>query len=113
MSKVDIDEIAKKNPRLAEGLRRADEMNGHQSHAGPKQPDGKTPHDRRKLSTIWADDIEINLDGGGLIDGLLGTAGMTVLYGDSGVGKTFVAIDIVLMAERTLRRAAQVSSRGG
>lgn len=47
-----------------------------------------------KLSTIWADEIEIRLDTAGLIDGLLSSTAMTVVYGESGAGKTFVVIDM-------------------
>jgi KaiC/GvpD/RAD55 family RecA-like ATPase len=47
-----------------------------------------------ELAHVWADDIELDLGKPGLIDGLLGTTGMTVLYGESGAGKTFVAIDL-------------------
>jgi KaiC/GvpD/RAD55 family RecA-like ATPase len=52
---------------------------------------GKAP---RELSTVWADDITIDMDAGGLVDGLLAATGMTVLYGESGCGKTFVAVDL-------------------
>lgn len=48
----------------------------------------------RELSTIWADDIEISLDDGGVVDGLLPLQGLTVLYGESGAGKTFTALDL-------------------
>ena len=52
---------------------------------------GKAP---RELSTVWADEISFDLDGSGLVDGLLSSTGMTVLYGESGCGKTFVAVDL-------------------
>ena len=42
----------------------------------------------------WADRIELQLDRPGLVDGLLSSSGMTVLYGESGAGKTFFAIDL-------------------
>jgi AAA domain len=48
----------------------------------------------RKLDFIWADDIEPEIDAPGLVDGLLGTTAMTVVYGESGAGKSFVAIDL-------------------
>ncbi len=48
----------------------------------------------RELAAIWSDHYELTLDKQGLIDGLLGTTGLTVIYGESGAGKTFVAIDI-------------------
>jgi AAA domain len=55
----------------------------------------KSAHgEKRPLSTVWADDIEVDLGGGGLVDGLLASTGMTVVYGESGCGKTFVAVDI-------------------
>ena len=43
---------------------------------------------------IWADDITLDIDQPGLVDGLLGTTGMTVAYGESGCGKTFVIVDL-------------------
>jgi hypothetical protein len=45
------------------------------------------------LRVVWADDIKLSLSRPGLIDGLLGTVGMTVIYGESGSGKTVVAVD--------------------
>src|SRR5690349_22091387 len=48
----------------------------------------------RRLATVWADEIRLELDRPGLVDGLLSTTAMTVLYGESGAGKTFVAIDL-------------------
>lgn len=47
-----------------------------------------------RLSTIWADDIVLNLATSGLVNGLIPATGMTVLYGESNTGKTFVTIDI-------------------
>jgi hypothetical protein len=60
----------------------------------PEAKRGKPERPARELSTVWADDITIDLDAGGLVDGLLGLSGMTVLYGESGCGKTFVAVDL-------------------
>jgi hypothetical protein len=57
-----------------------------------KAPDG-APQERR-LATVWADAIRLELDRPGLVDGLLSTTAMTVLYGESGSGKTFVALDL-------------------
>src|SRR5215218_8908403 len=57
----------------------------------PDRDAGAAP---RILATIWADAIEISLDSGGLVDGLLARTGMTVIYGESGSGKTFVVLDI-------------------
>jgi hypothetical protein len=37
----------------------------------------------RKLALVWADDIEPNIAEPGLVDGLLGTVGITVAYGES------------------------------
>lgn len=48
----------------------------------------------RQLATVWADEIEINLDAGGVVDGLMPRSGLTVLYGESGSGKTFNALDL-------------------
>ncbi len=48
----------------------------------------------RKLSTIWADEIEPSIAEPGLIDGLLDLVGVSVIYGESGSGKSFVAIDM-------------------
>lgn len=48
----------------------------------------------RKLDAVWADDIELRVDEPGLVDGLLPRSAMTVLYGESGTGKTFTVVDI-------------------
>jgi RecA-family ATPase len=48
----------------------------------------------RTLDKVWADEIAVELDHGGVVDGLMPREGLTVMYGDSNVGKTFVAIDI-------------------
>lgn len=48
----------------------------------------------RTLDAVWADDIDLALDAGGVVDGLLPLEGMTVLYGESGAGKTFNALDL-------------------
>jgi RecA-family ATPase len=50
--------------------------------------------ERPPLNTIWADEIALDLDTAGLVDGLLPRDGMTVLYGESGSGKTFVTLDL-------------------
>ena len=50
--------------------------------------------EHRPLKTVWADEIRLELDRPGLVDGLLSSSGMTVVYGESGAGKTFVAIDL-------------------
>jgi hypothetical protein len=49
---------------------------------------------QRELDLIWADDIALDIDKPGLVDGLLSTTGMTVAYGESGAGKTFVVVDL-------------------
>jgi hypothetical protein len=50
--------------------------------------------DRPPLDLRWADEITIELSTAGLVDGLLPRDGMTVIYGESGSGKTFVTIDL-------------------
>lgn len=57
-------------------------------------PNGHDQASASPLGTLWADDIAFSLDKGGLVEGLLGRSGMTVLYGESGTGKTFVTIDL-------------------
>jgi hypothetical protein len=47
-----------------------------------------------RLAAEWADEVELQLSKPGLVDGLLPAAGMTVLYGESGAGKTFATVDI-------------------
>jgi hypothetical protein len=65
---------------------------------GPDGHQGRLPPDDldsfKALGVVWADDIQLELDKPGLVDGLLGTTAMTVLYGESGSGKTFVAVDL-------------------
>src|SRR4051794_14455624 len=46
------------------------------------------------IATIWADEISIDIEGTGLVDGLLPLTGMSVEYGESGAGKTFCAVDL-------------------
>jgi AAA domain len=48
----------------------------------------------RKLDFVWADDIEPNIAEPGLVDGLLGLVGISVAYGESTAGKTFVVVDL-------------------
>jgi KaiC/GvpD/RAD55 family RecA-like ATPase len=60
-----------------------------------QRANGHDDHDEKPaLSTVWADDIAVNLDTGGTIDGLVPRTGLVVLYGESGCGKTFVAVDL-------------------
>lgn len=47
----------------------------------------------RKLDLVMADDITLDLDAG-LVDGLLDPKSLSVFYGDSGTGKTFVVLDL-------------------
>jgi hypothetical protein len=47
-----------------------------------------------ELDFIWADDVVPKIAEPGLVDGLLGTVGMTVAYGESTAGKTFVIVDL-------------------
>ena len=54
----------------------------------------QSPHSHTPLSMIWADDIELDLDQTYLVAGLLGSTGLTVVYGESGCGKTFWAVDL-------------------
>src|SRR4051794_26781139 len=66
----------------------------------PAKPNGKArgvgsrrpPAD--ELAHVWADNITLDLGRPGLVDGLLASTGMTVQYGESGSGKTFVALDL-------------------
>jgi hypothetical protein len=60
---------------------------------GQNQGNGAVPP-ARNLDPIWADDIAIDLTTAGLVDGLLSTTAMTVAYGESGAGKTFVVVDL-------------------
>jgi AAA domain len=59
-----------------------------------QEKENKRAAAERKLDFIWADNIEPGIDMPGVIDGLLETVGVTVLYGESGSGKTFCVIDI-------------------
>ena len=60
-----------------------------------EEPTGKADRAApRELKTVWADEIELDIDKPGLIDGLLSTTGMTVIYGESGAGKSFITLDI-------------------
>jgi hypothetical protein len=73
--------------RAQEALRQA------KAQMGAKQstkPNGAAP----PLDLVWADDIQLDIHKPGLIDGLLSTTAMTVAYGESGTGKTFVVLDL-------------------
>jgi hypothetical protein len=48
---------------------------------------------RRKIEVEWADDIRLDVDQPGLIDGQLPATGILVVYGESGAGKSFVALN--------------------
>lgn len=48
----------------------------------------------RRLRYVLADDIEPAIDQPGLVDGLLERTGMTVVYGESTAGKSFVVTDL-------------------
>jgi hypothetical protein len=54
------------------------------------ESDGRMPG----LDIVWANNIQLDLDKPGLVDGLLSSTAMTVAYGESGAGKTFVVIDL-------------------
>lgn len=61
------------------------------------------------LDLVWADDITIDIDETGLVDGLLSSTAMSVIYGESGSGKTFNAIDIAChVAAKMLWRGMNV-----
>ena len=48
----------------------------------------------RQLAYVWADNIHVELNTSEVIGGLLSTTGLTVLYGESGCGKTFFTLDM-------------------
>ena len=56
-------------------------------------PVGSAP-EKKRLDLIWAGDVVLDIDKPGLVDGLLDTASMAVVYGESGSGKTFVTVDL-------------------
>lgn len=60
----------------------------------PKARAKKPPKAPRQLSTIWADEITLEIGDTGVVDGLLPRTGLGVLYGESGSGKTFGAVDM-------------------
>ena len=74
-----------------------------QAHGGAQQTAG-VAQAPRELDFVWADDIEPAIDGPGLVDGLLGLVGISVAYGESTAGKTFVIVDL---------RAASLRSASG
>jgi AAA domain len=46
------------------------------------------------IDIIFAEDIELDLGEAGLVEGLLSEGAMSVVYGDSNVGKSFWSIDL-------------------
>jgi hypothetical protein len=53
------------------------------------------PKRTRRLKTIWVDDYVRDLSKPGLIDGVIPIHGLSVFFGESSCGKTFVVIDMV------------------
>ena len=72
--------------------------NGHDGEAqrdsskpeAKPQPEAKPPP---RPALVWADDIELDLDHPGVVDGHMPRTGIGVSYGESGSGKTFVVLD--------------------
>ena len=97
-----VAEASAEEERTRRRRRRADyqgpEIIEHEDRAPAKKPDGTgngtAKPGLRKLDFVWADDIEPKIAEPGLVDGLLGTTGMTVAYGESTAGKTFAVIDL-------------------
>ena len=66
------------------------------------------------LLTTWAGEIRIDLNKDDLIDGLLPKIGQSLLFGESGAGKTAVAVDIAChVAAGMPWRGMQVSRGAG
>ena len=53
-------------------------------------------HDTAPLPVLMFEEIQPQLAQNHIVKGLLGTAAMSVLYGDSNTGKTFAAVDLAL-----------------
>src|SRR3954451_18985100 len=78
--------------KTADELRRELDSGANITVLRPKADTERAEDKPSRLKTVWADDIELRLDRPGLVDGLLSSTGMTVQYGESGSGKTFVAV---------------------
>lgn len=85
-----MDDIAEMIRRDADALR-IDRIEDFEGFDQRREKPGKKA---RKLAYVWADDIEIDLNTSEVIGGLLSTTGLTVLYGESGCGKTFFTLDM-------------------
>jgi hypothetical protein len=68
--------------------------NGHGHKRASDNGKAGQAKERRDFREIWLDDVELDLDQPGLVDGLLPLTGLTVLYGESGSGKTFFCLDL-------------------
>jgi KaiC/GvpD/RAD55 family RecA-like ATPase len=80
------------HPKYRHRFRAADEA----ARGGEPTPGEPAANDEKGgLDLVWADDIQLELDKAGLVDGLLPRDGMFVLYGESGSGKTFCVLDLV------------------
>lgn len=60
----------------------------------PSRPSTPPPSTGKVLDVVWADDISFDPNVVDLIDGVLPSEGITVIYGAPGASKTFTAIDL-------------------
>jgi hypothetical protein len=56
----------------------------------------ETAPPRDRLEPIWFEDIQPPVTSAALVKGVLDECGMSVLYGESGAGKTFFTLDLAL-----------------
>jgi hypothetical protein len=69
--------------------------------AGPDMPEGDTAKETRsdtvgRLKLVMFDEIKPRLTSNYIVKGVLGESEMSVVYGESGCGKTFFDLDLVL-----------------
>lgn len=74
----------------------------HSAHGAPGQPsaDQVQPRKRGRFTPMTVDEFLARPKAGYIVQGLVPKADLVVIYGDSGSGKTFVALDIVASIAR-------------
>ena len=85
-----------KNAFLAIPLTAADRAHEEDRQRRDARQQRETTPPRDRLEPIWFEDIEPPATSAALVKGVLDECGMSVLYGESGAGKTFFTLDLTL-----------------
>jgi archaellum biogenesis ATPase FlaH len=102
---------------LAAEDRRAVEATAGPAPHGPKAPlaENEDYQPRARITLVAFDEMRARLNDGYLVKNLIGATSMAVLYGESGTGKTFLALHLALciaagaeFCKRRVRRAGVI-----